>query len=400
MSRLFASLFGLLLAAPCFAADVQLHLLPNETLKGELVAIDSKNIVLKTDQGEVTRPLMNVLQLELQAPPANLAGSFTQIGLTDGTVLNCKPDGFVFKDKKVELSLLGDQKVEVPLGALAYVLKDAHDPKIRHHADWMSISKGKRSHDMLVKWFQGRLNGLAGSFPDGKDRSLNFILDGRDTAVPIDLTNKTVQGCIFVNRLDPSSPPQLCKLHDMHGNLLIVAALETKDGASFAVTTVGGAKFDFGRTLVARVDYSATKRVFLSDLEAGVVREPGEDFLDRYRRDRTIDGGKLQINGQKFDKGLFLPAPTKLEYKLDGEYTEFSAVVGVDEVVRGKSHVRLIVEGDGKELFAEEFKRQDKSKPVKLNIKDVQTLRISVEPVEPLAVFGSHLNLADVKISK
>jgi hypothetical protein len=209
-----------------------------------------------------------------------------------------------------------------------------------------------------------------------------------------------VQGCIFVNRLDPSSPPQLCKLHDMHGNLLIVASLESKDGGDIVATTVGGAKFSYNRTLVARIDYSSTKRVFLSDLEATVLREPGEDFLDRYRRDRTIDGNKLKMEGKPYDKGLFLPAPTKLEYRLDGEYTEFSAIVGVDELVRGKSHVRLIVEGDGKELYAEEFKRNDKSKSVKLNIKDIQNLRISVEPVEALAVFGSHLNLADVKISK
>ena len=400
MTHIRACLLALVFAGNCLAADVQLHLLPNETLKGELKSIDGKNVVLKVDNVDVTRPLLTVLQLEIQAPPAAVGGSYLQVGLTDGTVLNCKPEGFVFNDKKVELTLLADLKVEVPIGALAYVLKDAHDPKIRHHADWMTISKGKRSHDMLVKWFQGRLNGLAGSFPDGKDKSLNFILDGRDSAVPIDLTNKTVQGCIFVNRLDPASPPQLCKLHDMHGNLLIVAALECKDGGEFVATTVGGAKFSYKHALVARIDYSSTKRIFLSDLEAGVLREPGEDFLDRYRRDRTIDGGKLQMNGTKYEKGLFLPAPTKLEYKLDGEYTEFSAVVGVDEVVRGKSHVRLVVEGDGKELFAEEFKRHEKSKPVKLNIKDVQNLRISVEPVEPLAVFGSHLNLADVKISK
>jgi len=388
------------LASPALAAD--LHVLPNETVKGELVSLDDKNVVLKTDAGTVTKPLLTVLSLDLQPVPATLGANYLQVLLTDGTLLNCKPDGLAFDGKKVLLTVLPDLQVEVPLTALTYILKDAHDPKLRDHADWKTIYKSRRNQDLLVKWGQERLNGLAGTIPDGKGTSLNFILEGRDSALPIDVTNKAVQGFIFVNKLSTEAPATLCKVYDVHQNLLVASKVEAKEGGDVVVTTVSGVKLTYPRPLLARLDYSTTKRVFLSDLDPQILQEtPVEENTDRFTRDKTTTGSLLKLTGQTFGKGLFLPATTKLAYKLDGEYTEFNAVVGVDDTVGGKRAARLLIEGDGKELFLGEFKKNDKRRDIKLNLKDVQELRITVESVELLGFAeGCNLNLADVKISK
>jgi hypothetical protein len=47
-----------------------------------------------------------------------------------------------------------------------------------------------------------------------------------------------------------------------------------------------------------------------------------------------------------------------------------------------------------------EFKRGDKPRQIKLNVKDIQKLTIAVEPTEQLNLFGQHLDLADAKINK
>ena len=44
----------------------------------------------------------------------------------------------------------------------------------------------------------------------------------------------------------------------------------------------------------------------------------------------------------------------------------FTALIGVDEGIRGRSHVRLVIEGDGKELFAAEFNNGEKPREVRI----------------------------------
>lgn len=390
----------LIFVSSVLAAD--LHVLPNATIKGDLVSLDGKNVVMKTDAGNVTQPLMTVLAIEFQPVPANLGASFTQVLLTDGTVLNCKPDGVAFDGKKVQLTVLPDLKLELPITALTYILKDAHDPKVRDNPDWKSIYKSRRNEDLLVLWREGRLNGLGGTFPDGKGTSLHFLLQGAGSPRPIDLANKNVQGCIFVNKPSTDAPATLCKLYDIHQNVLLVSSVEIKEGGDFLITTCAGAKISYPRGLVARLDFSTAKRVYLSDLDPQVLLEPASDvFTGPFHRDRTPDTPQLQLGREKFAKGLFLRAPTKLLYKLDGEYSEFSATVGIDEGVGGKRDARLIIEGDGKELFSGEFTKKDKQRDIKLNVKDVQELRITVESVELLGfVYGCHLDLADAKLTK
>lgn len=399
--QFFRTLFAvLLLAAPVLAAEQSLRVLgKDDAIKGELVSIDGKEIVFKTAAETLRKPLTSVLSVDLQAAPP-LATPATQVELTDGSVLHCKPDGIKIDGKTVELTVLPDTKIKVPLTALSYILKQGHDSKIRDNSDWKAILKSRKNLDMLVKWGQGRLNGLGGTFTDGKDTSINFILDGRDNPVALDLGVEAVQGCVFVNRLDPGAPVTLCRLTDLNQNQLRVAKLEMADGVITATTVFGGT-FSYKPDQVARLDYNSGKLTFLSDLEATVMKEPNEDIFDRhYRKDKNADGGPLQLNGARFPKGLFLPAPTQLSYKLNGDYNEFYAMVGVDDTVRGRSHVRLIIEGDGKELFNAEFKRADKRREIKVNIKDVQELRILVEPVDAINLDGNHLDLANAKINK
>src|SRR5262249_31955496 len=126
-----------LFAGTAFSAEHQLRVLNSaEPIKGELVSIDSKNVVFKTADKTITKPMTEVLQLDFQSAPAQVSGNYMQVELTDGTILNCKPDGFACNGKDVELTLLADIKVQVPLKALSYILKNAQDPKVREDADW------------------------------------------------------------------------------------------------------------------------------------------------------------------------------------------------------------------------------------------------------------------------
>src|SRR3954469_12570312 len=92
-----------LAVSPTRAADLQT--LSGKTLTGDLIRLTDKEIVLRIDGTEVATPVPSVLQLKLQdALPAPTGVKYTDVELTDGTLLHCKQ--FVPKGKDAELTLL------------------------------------------------------------------------------------------------------------------------------------------------------------------------------------------------------------------------------------------------------------------------------------------------------
>jgi hypothetical protein len=73
--------------------------------------------------------------------------------------------------------------------------------------------------------------------------------------------------------------------------------------------------------------------------------------------------------------------------------------LGVDPKVQGDSHVKVTIEGDGKELFAAEISRTVEPRPITLDVKNVKQLRIVVASAGLLDL-GNHVCLADAKVSK
>jgi len=62
-------------------------------------------------------------------------------------------------------------------------------------------------------------------------------------------------------------------------------------------------------------------------------------------------------------------------------------------------HVKVTIEGDGRELFAGEVRRRDPPKTLTVDVKYVKQIRIVVASTGLLDL-GDHVNLADAKVSK
>lgn len=380
------------------AADWQLRNLKEESFKGELVSIDAKGITLKTAQGNSTMPLAEVLHLEMG--PAKSTGSFTLVELSDGSVLRCKPESGVQVDgKQVELTLLSDRKLKVPLKALSFILKDAQDAKIRNHEDWKAVLKSRKARDLFVRWLEGRMNPIPGTYGDGKGTTLGFQTES-GLKVEVDLNHKAVVGWVFVNKPDPNLPLPVCSVVDSEDNVILARKVAVADGGDVVVTTLYDGELRYPQAQIARLDFSGGKRVYLSEINPRILEErPVEVGASELRKDRNPNDGPLQLGGQKYPRGLSLFAPMVLAYPLGGDYKEFTAILGVDDNVDGNTHVKVVIQGDGRELFAQEIKKNDKPKEIRLNVKDVQELVIKVHPVG-LFPIGQHLNMADAKVTK
>jgi hypothetical protein len=402
MSAASALLAALLLSAGS-ETQAQLQTLSGKKLAGDLVGLDRQTVILRTADGDVRHPVADLLQVDLP-PAADVPpkGGYTDVELTDGTVLHC--GRVLLKAKKAELVVLPDLAVSVPLTQVFTVLRDAHDPKVRQ--DWQQFLARRGRFDMVVVRADDKLNGLDGTFGDGTEAGdgIAFTLAADERKVTPKLAR--VQGLIFNQRPDPNAPPALCKVADAAGNVLVAADAVLNDGG-LVVTTVSGVRVTYpDAKRLAKLDFSKGKLTYLSDLEptrqAVSLATEDDDLYARFvrfRKDANLENGPLRLSGQSHPKGLALHAGTVLAYDIGGDYKEFRALLGVDEYVETESRVEVVVEGDGRELFRGQVSRKDPPKPLAVDVRNVRELRVSVKAIGLLDL-GAQVDLVDAKVSK
>ncbi|HMF13468.1 MAG TPA: NPCBM/NEW2 domain-containing protein, partial [Gemmataceae bacterium] len=344
--------------------------------------------------------------------------AYTAVELTDGSVLRCSK--FLVKGKEATVTLSAGPQFTVPLTAIASVLHEANNEAlVRQFREYVARAKKQRADFLLVKKGDS-LNGLAGTVGDGNETgdSVEFTRD--ETKRPIDLAK--TQGLVFFRETDPNMVPAVCKLLDTARNEIQVASVARSE-KGFVVATPAGAKIEFPRAQVARLDYSKGKLTFLSDMDPSEVVEKynfGQDSVQHYRRDKNLDGGSIRIGPTSYSKGLAMHSHTELEYDLKGEYRELSAFLGVEDAVgdgEGPTVVKII--GDGKELFSATVGKGQKLNPaagktkpaagakkenelvlpLKLSVVNVLKLRLVVASGDVLDR-GKHATLAEAQVSK
>jgi NPCBM/NEW2 domain len=404
--RTLAALLLFAAVGLCPAPAADLRPLQGDTVKGEVVSVSAREIVMKADGKEVTTPVDQVLQLDFAPPGKPPKEKYVDVELTDGSLLHCGQ--VALRGKQVEADLRTGQKLRFPLDAVSYVLNDAQDAKVQRQ--WKDLVARKRNSDVLASVRDGELVTLNGTFgeadADGQTIAFDLNSAGRPRAIKLE----KVHGMLFFRQPDPKAPPVLCKLHDTQTNLVMVSDVAAApDG--FTVTTPAGVKIDYPRALLVRLDFSKGKLTYLSDLEpAKVVYSSTEDRPEPYRRDKNLDNGDLKLaNADKAQgpcprgpvaKGLAVHAYTSLDYDLGGDYREFTTWLGVDQDVGSAGgSTKVEVQGDGKELFSGTVGPGDAPVHVTCNIKDVRRLRIIVSSPDLLDL-GRHVDLADAKVSK
>ena len=394
------ALLLLALAVPA-ASAAELKTLKSGTLKGDLVSLSDKEIVLSVDGKQVRTPIDQVLLLNLRDSPDKLPADtkYAEVELIDGSRFRCAK--VELKGKDAKLTLLSDQEVNLPLAKITYILNEAHIGK--HRSDFKErVLDKKRVRDVIALRKGDILNPVEGTLGDADDKgegTISFTLkSGGTRSVPL----AKVGAVYFQRKPDPKAPPVLCKFHDATQNLLYAGKVaRTDDG--FTVTTTDGVVVKYPTDKVVRLDFSKGKLSFLADMTPTSVKESStEGVVQHYRRNENLDGGKIHMNGKPFDSGLALHATTELVYDLNGDYREFRAVIGIDDDVSGDDGPAILkIEGDGNVLLEKTFSRKDKQRvqPVALNVKDIKTLKITVTSGDILDL-GKHLTLADARVSK
>jgi alpha-galactosidase len=97
------------------------------------------------------------------------------------------------------------------------------------------------------------------------------------------------------------------------------------------------------------------------------------------KKDKSIDGNTIKIGGITYTKGLGLHAEAETQYYLGGNYSRFTAAVGIDSEVGSRGSVVFQVFGDGVKLYDSGIvKGGAAAKAVDVDITGVKMLKLIV----------------------
>jgi hypothetical protein len=239
------------------------------------------------------------------------------------------------------------------------------------------------------------------------DELVHVEIDGKPRSIRRQLVQGAILAPIASRAVEPDPPAvfELPGLGSVPAYLVGIEAGEASLGARLLVRLPGAPAATVQRLplkSVERVVFASQRVVFLSTLEPSAVEEtPVVGTAPfRWRKDRSASGEALRLDGREFRRGLGVHSRCALEYKLDGKFRTFAAVIGLDEASRGRGSVTFRVSADGKEIFHQAMEGKAKPLPLSLPVEGVQLLRLEVDYGKDQLDFADHADWADARLTR
>lgn len=391
----------ILVAAAPASPPVEAHTLDGQVVSGSLEGLTSQQITLRTSKGAISLPLQQLAGVNPHKPAAQPKSSAAVgVELVDGSSLMASE--YTVHEGRARIALVGGSTLELPTQDIAAVRLQSPTDALASH--WSRIRENETETDLLVVTKDQSLDYHRGILREVTSAAVEFQID----ADRLPVKRAKVFGLIYYHPRGRDVPEPICRLWETSGSIWAVRTIELKDG-NLAWTTPLGQAVSHPLADVARFDFSQGKIVYLSDLEPASVNWtpyfgggqplPRRSELYAPRKDIGLDSTPLELDGKTYTKGLALHSRTELVYRLPGKFHWFRALAGIDDGVRPRGNVRLVVRGDARILLDISLSGTEAAKPIDLDLQGVRRLAILVDFGEDLDV-GDHLDLADARIVK
>ena len=394
---------ALLTAAP---PAVEVETLDGGRIAGGLLELGDGGIKLATERGPASLEIGKLAGVSPKGGQENKGGQEKAaspgvwLELVDGSTL--VGSAYTAAGGRARLTLPSGEPLHIPTQDVKWVRLQAHTEALSR--PWSRILGMDVKSDLLAVRAGETIDYHKGLLRDVTADVVEFELDGE--VLPI--KRAKVYGAVCYHPAGRELPQTLASLSEASGAVWAVQTISLA-GERLEWTTPTGLKLSRPLAAVKRIDFSKGKIVYLSDLEPESVQwspyiRLGKDFPSRAayagpRRDQSRDGGLLQLDGKSYTKGLALSSRTLVVYRLPDRYSRFSAAVGIDDRVRPRGNVRLVIRGDDKALLETTVAGTEAARPVSLDVAGVRRLSILVDFGEDPSV-ADYLDLGDAKLVK
>ncbi|MEZ6065705.1 MAG: NPCBM/NEW2 domain-containing protein [Planctomycetaceae bacterium] len=395
-----------LLFLVCWAAApaVNASSVTGETLAGELAGVNETGIVLSAESGEqVNWPFSEVRQLDFPdvTPPSLYADPpALDVILTDGSRL--AGTAATLTERKLQLTTEGLGDIELPITQVrALRIGNADDVGER----WVELLDRETPADKLVVRKEAVLDFVEGAVGAITPEEISFLLDDRTVSVP----RAKVFGVIFTS---PRQQPPAGSSQMFAGRHQLQAASLMLNETDWRVQLPAGTTLHVPIDQVHRLEFAGGVR-FLADLPVAVDLPDDASHFEQYRFFRIGSeplGGELKIGAEerRTRLGIWMHSGVTARYRINRDYRRLVGILGMDhnlEQVTEPREVRLVILGDGKELYAETIRYTDRVRDIDLDVTGVRDLEVRAERT-PQAIktnffaIEEHLDLGFMRLLK
>ncbi len=318
-------------ATPSFEAAT----LDGRSVVGPIVALTPETLTIAAASGRVSIPTTKLLAVVPTEKPAAAGAPGVVVQLADGSMIEAQQ--YLADGNRARITLAGGEVVEAPAATVQNVLCGAlQTPELR--SDWARLTGMKTDADLLIVRSDAGLDYQKGIVHEVSEDVVRFDLDGKI----LPAKRAKVFGLTYHHGAPAKMPPAICRIRDAAGSLWMVRSLSL--GEKLQWTTPAGVSVAQSCENIARIDFSAGKLLYLSDLEPdSIVWAPyfaagqpppavKQFFAPRF--DRGFDSPVLRLGHVDYQKGIALRSRTELVYRLPERFGRFLAVAGIADAVR------------------------------------------------------------------
>lgn len=397
---MIAQLLALSLASAA-PPEVNVRVVDGQSVSGVVETLDGEGLALRRGSETVRIALERLLTLApaaAESPAATAAN--VSVELSDGSSVAAAD--VTVAPGQATIALADGARVTLPVAAIRSVRFAPLSDDLA--AQWREIAAESAADDRLIVEKDGSLDFLPAVVRAIGADSLAVELDGEQREVK----RTKLAGVIMHHRASDAAGEGRCVVIDRSGSRWQAASLAAA-GDKVRIDLPTGQQVELPWSSVARIDFSRGNVQYLSDLDpessrfTPYVRDEATaavmaEFY-RPRRDESLTGQPLRLDGVDYAKGLALHARTELTFRLPAGFKRFQAIAGIDEALRGAGNVQLLIYADDRLVADAAIVGSEPPRTLDLDVAGAARLRIVADYGADLDV-GDHLNLCDARIVK
>jgi hypothetical protein len=380
---------------------VEVKLLDGQSATGQLVALSAERATIEANGKRADFEIEKLWGIAAaQKPAAPQTAPSVWVELIDGsTLLGTR---YSVAAGKARLALLAGPTIEIATREIANVrFQPASDALL---AEWTRLLAQKADGDLLViRKDETTIDYYTGVIGNVSEESVELDLRGKQ----IPVKRPRVFGISYYHAANRTLPPTICYFTAVDGSRWAVH--EIGFSGDFRLSLPCGVNVRLPAAALVNLDYSGGKVVYLSDLKPEAVEwtpffttaKPLPSLTEFYapRMDRGLASKTLRLDGKEYHKGIALYSRTEITFRLPDRFSRLKAIAGIDDEVRPRGNVRLMIRGDERVLFDETLTGKDPARLLDLDINGVRKLIILVDYGEEMDT-GDYLNLCNARVSK
>ena len=381
------------LAVPVDAQDgFRLTRVDGSVLTSSSVSIDVQGQVTGAFEGAPV-PIDDLVRIELSdAKPNNEVGKPRLIFVRGGSVALDAP---VLDEGRLSFTSTSGM-ADVPLESVRAIVWESSDVVTQ------LIESPSVDNDAVVVRQGDQLRGVEGVVEDLTQQHVTLRFKGKSRKIGLgkvaaivmaDLQAETPENRVAVNVTLASGGSIKGWLNRWQDDQIFLAM----GGGSEVVIPDGS---------IANMAIDNQRLIYLSDLEPVSVQQRAMFTTERlWRRDQSVEGNPLTIFDPKqrkkntFDKGIGTHSWSSLVFKNERSLDRFVATVGIDSETKGRGDCRMVVRGDGIELWSGRVTGRSGLQVVDVIIRGIDAVELEVVPGEEFDL-ADHANWCDARFIK